>query len=69
MKMKTKTAIEKKTDALLAAAYRKLPARVKCPKCGKTRSKDQFGLRVMARDAKSVPTKISRQSYCKECRG
>ena len=69
MKTKTKTAVEKKTEALLAAAYRKLPARVKCPKCKRTRAKDQFGLRVMARNGRGLPTKIARQSYCKACRG
>jgi hypothetical protein len=63
-----KTATEKKTEALLAAAFRKLPKRITCPKCKKTKARDAFGLRVMARDAKGVPTSIARQSYCGKCR-
>lgn len=67
--MTTKTAVEKKTDTMRAAAMKALPLRVVCPKCGKNRAKAQFGLRVMARDETGVPTRIARQSYCKECRG
>lgn len=60
---------EKLAEALLAAAYEKLPARMPCPKCKKTRSKSQFGLRVMTRDSRGIPMKTARQSYCVSCRG
>lgn len=63
------TAVEKKAEALHAVAMKALPERLTCPKCGKTRAKAQFGLRVMARDAKGLPTRIARQSYCSSCRG
>lgn len=66
--MKTATVASKKTQALLAAASEALPKRIVCPKCNKNRTKDAFGLRVMGRDAKGVPTRIARQSYCKACR-
>jgi hypothetical protein len=64
-----RTAIEKKVEALLATAFEKLPKRLKCPKCKRSRTKDRFGLRGMARDANGVPTKVTRQSYCSSCRG
>ena len=63
-----KTAAEKKTTALLAGALRKLPSRLACPKCGKTRPKEMFGLRVMKRDVRGIPVVIRRQSYCAACR-
>jgi hypothetical protein len=63
-----KTAVQKKTAALLTAALQALPKRLRCPKCGRARSREDFGLRVMARDAAGLPTRISRQSYCKDCR-
>jgi hypothetical protein len=63
------TTILKKSEALLAAAFERLPKRMTCPKCGRSRTKDRFGLRVTARDATGLPTKIARQSYCRDCRG
>lgn len=69
MTTKKTTAVEKKTEAMRAAAMRALPKRITCPKCKKTKARDAFGLRVMARDAKGLPTRIARQSYCAECRG
>lgn len=62
-------AAERKTKALLAAAFDALPKRIVCPKCKRNRAKNAFGLRVMSRDAKGRPTRIARQSYCKTCRG
>lgn len=64
-----KSPIQRKTALLLATALEQLPKRLTCPKCKRSRSKDVFGLRVMARDAKGVPTRIARQSYCRDCRG
>jgi rubredoxin len=66
---KMTTAAEKKAEALLAAAFEALPKRIVCPKCNKNRAKDAFGLRILARNAKGVPTRIARQSWCAECRG
>ena len=54
---------------MLAAAFEALPKRTVCPKCKKSQTKEAFGLRVMARDAAGVPTRIARQSYCGSCRG
>jgi len=62
-------AAQKKAEALLAAAFEALPKRIACPRCKKSKSKDAFGLRVMARDDRGVPTRIAKQSYCKTCRG
>ena len=69
MRNKTRSATAKRTTALIAAAMRDLPNRLKCPKCGRRRSKMMFGLRVMKRDANGVPLVIRRQSYCGSCRG
>lgn len=66
--MSTKKTVEKKAAALHAAAMQSLPKRVRCPKCGRVRSREDFGLRVMSRDPAGLPTRISRQSYCKDCR-
>jgi hypothetical protein len=63
-----KTAIEQKTEELRAAAMKRLPKRLTCPKCRKSRTKDHFGLRITARDASGLPTRIVRQSYCSSCR-
>jgi hypothetical protein len=63
-----KTSTEKKAEALLAAAFETLPKRATCPKCKRSRPKKAFGLRVMARDPKSTPTRIVLQSYCGSCR-
>ncbi len=65
MKKNTTT---KTADALLVAAMKKLPKRATCRKCGKSRTRGSFGLRVMARSAKGLPTRIARQSWCRECR-
>jgi hypothetical protein len=62
------TATEKKTAALLRAALRKLPARRRCPRCGKLKGKAAFGLRVMERDKAGLPVRIRVQSYCGPCR-
>lgn len=59
---------QKKTKAMMTAALRKLAATATCPKCGKRKKKEQFGMRVMGRDARGLPTRIARQSWCKECR-
>lgn len=64
-----KTAAEKKAEALLAAAFEALPKRSVCPRCKKNRTREAFGLRVMVKDDRGVPTRIARQSYCKACRG
>lgn len=69
MTTKKTTAVERKTEALRAAAMRALPRRAKCPRCGKTKGREAFGLRVMARDEREVPTVIRRQSHCSACRG
>ncbi len=66
---KTTSATQKKTKALLVAAFEALPKRIVCPRCKKSTTKDAFGLRVMARDGKGVPTRIAKQRYCKACRG
>ena len=58
-----------KTNALQATTLKNLPQWLKCPKCGRSRTKEMFGLRVMSRDAMGVPTRIAKQSYRKECRG
>ena len=50
------------------AAFNALPEVLHCPKCSCHKAKAQFGVRVMARDAANQPTKIVRQSYCRECR-
>lgn len=67
--MNKTTAIEKKTQALRAAAMRALPKLITCPKCKRRRPRDAYGVRVMARDDQGVPTRIARQSYCSTCRG
>jgi hypothetical protein len=64
-----KPSIDPKTKALLTAAFEKLPKRIVYPRCKKNRTRDAFGLRVMARDPQGVPTQIARQSWCRECRG
>lgn len=50
------------------AVFAALPDQLSCPKCGKEKHKDQFGVRVMAKDEKGNPTKVIRQSYCRPCR-
>lgn len=67
--MHNNNAVEKKTEALRAAAMRALPKRITCPRCKKTKSRDAFGLRTMARDDLGTPTRLARQSYCASCRG
>lgn len=63
------TATEKKIAKALAATLKVLPQRAKCPKCKKAKSvATGFGLRVMSRDSKGIPTRVARQSYCKTCR-
>ena len=37
---------KKKAEGLLAAAFKALPKRVVCPRCGKSKIRDAFGLRV-----------------------
>lgn len=64
-----KNGTSKKAKARVAAAMRDLPARATCPKCGRSRKKEMFGVRVMKRDAQGVPLVVRRQSYCRECRG
>lgn len=66
--MKT-TAAEKKTKVLLAEAFEALPKRIVCPKCRKNRPRDAFGMRVMSRGEDDCPTRIARQSWCRNCRG
>ena len=63
-----KTIAEKKTEVLMAAAFEELPQRLTCPKCKRSRTKGSFGLRVIARSAQGVPTRIARQSWCRDCR-
>ena len=60
--------VEKKIAAVLASALRKLPRRIKCPKCGRSRGKEQFGLRTMEKDESGVPTRVRAQSWCRSCR-
>lgn len=61
-------AIEKKSAALVAAAFKKLPQKLTCPKCRRTQSKDAFGMRVLKRDASAIAVVAGRQSYCTSCR-
>jgi hypothetical protein len=67
--MKSLTTLDKHASALLAAAFEALPKRIVCPRCKKSKAKEAFGLRVMTRDDRGVPTRIAKQSYCKRCRG
>ena len=54
---------------VVAAAFAALPEYCTCPKCHLSKSKRDFGMRIMARDpVTKVPTKAVRQSYCQECR-
>lgn len=45
-----------------------LPGSAECPKCKHTLRQDDFGVRVMKKDANGLPLRLSRQSYCKACR-
>jgi hypothetical protein len=45
-----------------------LPARRRCPKCGKTKAKAAFGLRVMGRLKNGLPERVQSQSWCQSCR-
>lgn len=54
-----KTTIEKRTAALLTRAFQKLPARIRCPKCGRTRGREHFGLRTMEKGADGLPTRVA----------
>lgn len=51
-----------------AAFFDALPAVLFCPCCKAHKPKEAFGVRVMKRDDKGVPTVVRRQSYCRECR-
>ena len=50
--------------------FKNLPQRSTCPKCGKSRKKDSFGVRLMNGEAvkKGAKPILRRQSYCTECR-
>jgi rubredoxin len=48
--------------------FNSLPAMHWCPKCGVIKPKEDFGVRVMARDSAGLPVKMARQSYCRKCR-
>ena len=48
--------------------YAKLPEKLTCPCCNAHIPKQNFGVRVMKRDAAGIPLVIRRQSYCKSCR-
>jgi hypothetical protein len=39
-----------------------------CSRCGQTKHKDRFGMRVVAKDSKGVGIKFARQGYCSDCR-
>jgi hypothetical protein len=51
---------------------KELPKRHTCPKCEKTRDRDQFGVRLMngpaLREGKAVLPVFRIQSYCTPCR-
>lgn len=63
----TKT-IKKKSAALVAAAFEKLPRKMTCPKCKRSQPKTAYGVRVIKRDARGVPLVCRRQSWCAGCR-
>jgi hypothetical protein len=56
-------------QVILKATFKSLPSRLRCPKCGRTRGKEFFGLRVAKKDPEGLPILIYRQSYCRDCRG
>lgn len=55
-------------DDARAAFYESLDESFTCPKCHIEKHKAEFGVRVMKKDADGKPLKISRQSYCRQCR-
>jgi rubredoxin len=55
-------------DPRLAQAFADLPERLTCPRCGRSRKKEFFGVRVVKKDARGRPLQIYRQSYCRDCR-
>jgi hypothetical protein len=57
-----------KAMQIVKAAFAALPQRLTCPKCKQTRLKEMFGMRVMKRDSKGIPTRVIRQSHCRDCR-
>lgn len=50
------------------AAYNALPAELTCPCCQATKSKAEFGVRVVKKDEAGNPLKAVRQSRCRSCR-
>ena len=62
------TTIEKKRGEAFAKAFRRLPKRITCPKCTRTRAKEAFGLRVTKKTEAGVPLIVKPQSWCRECR-
>ncbi len=40
-----------------------------CTKCGQTKGKKHFGIRVLSRDLNNVPTKMVRAPHCRGCGG
>lgn len=66
-----KTVKMSKAKMVVQAAVKKtfagLAQRLTCPKCKKSRAKEDFGVRVMGKDAEGNPI-VRRQSYCRTCR-
>lgn len=56
------------TAKLINEFYAKLPEKLTCPCCNAHIPKQNFGVRVMKKDAQGLPLVIRRQSYCKACR-
>jgi len=48
--------------------FETLPEKLTCPCCKAHIPKQNFGVRVMKRDANGVPTKMRAQSWCRACR-
>lgn len=51
--------------------FRKLPYRIKCTSCAKSKKKEAFGVRLMNREdvlTKGKEAIFLRQSYCTTCR-
>jgi len=53
---------------VVAKFFEALPEKLTCPCCKAHIPKQNFGVRVMKRDANGVPVKMRAQSYCKACR-
>lgn len=52
--MKTRSSSAASRD-VLARAFADLPQRLTCPRCGRNRRKEFFGLRVVKKDARGRP--------------